>query len=133
VAPDSVAWAATLALGGKNLLELGRFADAEDYLRDCVAVREQKQPGSWQLEYARAMLGAALLGQHKFPDAEPLLTQGYDGLARMRDQIPAEVRAERLSWTLAQIIALYEQRQGDGDAEKRQKYKALLDGVPPDG
>jgi serine/threonine protein kinase/tetratricopeptide (TPR) repeat protein len=133
VAPDSVPWAATLALAGKNLLELGRFTEAEDYLRDCVAVREQKQPGSWQMEYARAMLGAALLGQHRFSDAEPLLTQGYDGLARMRDEIPQKVRAERLSWTLARIIALYEQRQGDGDAEKRQKYKTLLDGVPPDG
>ena len=80
---------------------------------------------------AIVMLGAALLGQDKVSEAEPLLAGGYDGLDRLRDQIPEEVRAERLAWALQRIIALYERRQADGDSEKLQKYKALLEGLAP--
>jgi hypothetical protein len=98
-----------------------------------VAIREQKQPDAWLLVYARVMLGAALLGQNNYSEAEPLLTGGYADLDRLQDQIPQEVRVERLSWTLERIIALYETRQADGDSEKLQEYKALLDALAPDG
>jgi serine/threonine protein kinase/tetratricopeptide (TPR) repeat protein len=128
---DSVEWSGFLALAARNLIELERFSEAEAHLRDCLAIRESKLPGSWRLTYARVLLGAALAGQNDFTEAEPLLTGGFADLDRLQTQIPEEVRAEYLTWTLDQIVAFYEARHADGDSEKLETYKAMQSGRQP--
>jgi len=39
------------------------------------------------------MLGAALLGQKKYAEAEPLLIDGYEGMKQREQTIPWQARA----------------------------------------
>jgi hypothetical protein len=39
-------------------------------------------------------LGASLLGQKKFAEAEPLLLGGYEGMKRCEDKIPKALRSQ---------------------------------------
>jgi hypothetical protein len=45
-------------------------------LRDCLNVREVKQPDAWNTFNTRSMLGEALVGLKQYEAAEPLLVQG---------------------------------------------------------
>ena len=54
------------------------------------------------------MLGAALLGQEKYADAEPLLLRGYEGVKRREATIPEPFRKRRLSESLERLVRLYE-------------------------
>ena len=54
------------------------------------------------------MLGAALLGQKKYAEAEPLLLQGYEGVDQRKEKIPPEVRAVRLKEALERLVRLYD-------------------------
>ncbi len=80
--PDSVKYARELVELGANLLAQKRYAEAEPVLRDCLAVRRAKQPGTADVFWTQSLLGAALLGQQKYADAEPLLLQAYEGLSQ---------------------------------------------------
>src|SRR5262249_61006571 len=82
-----------LAQVGRDLLRAGRFAAAEPYLRECLAIREAKEPDAWTTFDTRLMLGGSLLGQQKSAAAEPLLVAGYDGLKRRADKLPTEAKA----------------------------------------
>ena len=52
------------------------------------------------------MLGASLLGQKKFSDAEPLLLSGYAGMAERETTIPPNGKL-RLSQTIERLLRLY--------------------------
>jgi tetratricopeptide (TPR) repeat protein len=88
---------------GHHLLRAGQPAEAEAVLRECLAIREQKEPDAWTTFNAKSMLGGARLGQKKYTEAEPLLFQGYEGMRQREAKIPAPARkhlaeaAERLA------------------------------------
>ena len=42
---------------------------------------EKQQPDDWQRFRAESLLGASLTGQKKYAEAEPLLLEGYEGMA----------------------------------------------------
>jgi hypothetical protein len=44
-------------------------------------------PEDWQRFRAESLLGASLAGQKKYPEAEPLLLAGYQGLAARKDRM----------------------------------------------
>jgi hypothetical protein len=52
------------------------------------------------------MLGGALLGQKRYPEAEPLLREGYQGLKDRADQIPPEAR-KRILEAVDRLVELY--------------------------
>jgi hypothetical protein len=62
------------------LLDDGKPAEAEPLARECLALREKTIPEDWLTCDARIVLGASLLGQQKYAEAEPLLLSGYEGL-----------------------------------------------------
>src|SRR5262249_53539821 len=65
---------------GDTLLRKGDFVEAESFLRAYLDL-EAKQPLYGLLRSsAVSALGACLLGQKKYTEAEPLLLQGYEGL-----------------------------------------------------
>jgi hypothetical protein len=49
-------------------------------LRDALGIREKNIPDAWLTFDTRSLLGASLLGQKKYAEAEPLLIQGYEGM-----------------------------------------------------
>src|SRR5262249_26975109 len=55
-----------LAPLGLNLLKQQKYAEAEPLLRECLAIREQKQPDDWRTFNTKSMLGGSLLGQQKY-------------------------------------------------------------------
>ncbi len=70
------------------LIRLGRHAEAEALLRTSLAIYEASEPGGWRAALVRSRLGAALSGQRKYAEAEPLLIDGYTGLRDRRPTVP---------------------------------------------
>jgi hypothetical protein len=69
-----------------------------------VAIDEKAlPPEDWQQGQMRSLLGAALLGQKRYAEAEPLLVSGYNG---MKDAPAASADRKRLA--LARVVLLYE-------------------------
>jgi hypothetical protein len=110
----------------RELLELESFTQAEHFARQCLAIREKAIPDDWSLFNTKAMLGGALLGQKKYTEAEPLLVAGYEGMKAREESIPAQGKI-RVTESLERLVALYEQRNAEGDTASAAKYKKLLE------
>src|SRR5260370_3463044 len=85
---DDPQTAGSLAQLGLNLLKQKKYTDAEPVLRECLTIREKKEPDSWTTFNAKSMLGGALLGLKKYAEAEPLLLQGYEGMKEREAKTP---------------------------------------------
>jgi hypothetical protein len=109
-----------LARLGAVLLQAGRPAEAEPVLRDCLALREKKQPDDWSTFHTRSLLGGALLAQQKPTEAEPLLLQGYEGLKQRAAKIPAANQA-RVTEALERLLQLAESTGRPAEAAKWRK------------
>ena len=82
--PDTIASAADLALA---YLCRGKFAESESLAREALEFNRKKDPDDWQRFRAESLLGASLAGQKKYVEAEPLLLEGYRGMAMRKDRI----------------------------------------------
>jgi tetratricopeptide (TPR) repeat protein len=90
-----------------NYLKSGKYAEAERLFRACLPIREKERPNSWMTTNTRARLGAALLGQKKYAEAEPFLLEGYARLKEREAEIPASERyslTDAVNW----LIELYD-------------------------
>jgi tetratricopeptide (TPR) repeat protein len=100
---DDPALAGMLAKLTGALLADERFTEAESAARECLAIREKKLPDDWSTFSIQSMLGASLLGQKRYAEAEPLLLRGYVGMkqreARIRgpDQLLLKKALQNLS------------------------------------
>jgi serine/threonine-protein kinase len=73
--------AASLINLGSVLVETARAAEALPLLREGVALREQNmQPGSWQIQTARNVLGACLVAVGQGDEGRALLQSSYEAL-----------------------------------------------------
>jgi serine/threonine protein kinase len=95
-------------------------AEAEKLLRKSLAIREKMQPNLWTTFHAKAVLGAALLGQKKYADAEPLLLAGYKGMKQREMTIPLKPRP-RIAETSERLVQLYEATDKRDEAAKWRK------------
>ena len=86
--PDNLYTAQPLASIGDVRLARHEYAKAEGPLRDALRIREKKSPDDWRRYYTESMLGAALAGQGRYPEAEQLATSGYQGMLERRSAIP---------------------------------------------
>ncbi len=98
---DSASHAQVLPVFGIILLKQKKWTEAEGILRESLALHvklEQKTAvGSsaalaWQVAHMKSLLGAALAGQQKHTEAEPLLLAGYTGMKQREADIPATAR-----------------------------------------
>src|SRR5262249_40610042 len=55
----------------------------EPILRESLAILQKNHPQTWETFRAQSLLGAALLGQQKYTEAEPHLVQGYRGMKKL--------------------------------------------------
>ncbi len=95
------------------------YAAAEPVARECLEIREKNIPDDWHTFNIRALLGAALLGQKKYADAEPLLLAGYEGLKQRQATISAEGKVH-LKETAQRLVKLYE---ATGQTDKATQWK----------
>jgi serine/threonine protein kinase/tetratricopeptide (TPR) repeat protein len=119
----SLAYAGELAKLGFNLLRQNKLDDAEKVLRECLTLRENKEPNGWKTFDAKSVLGGALLAQERYTEAEPLLLQGYEGMKQREAKIPAEFRNPRLTESLERLVQLYETL---GQAGKTDEWRMKL-------
>jgi tetratricopeptide (TPR) repeat protein len=109
---------------GHALLEQRNFRQAESFLRSYVALAEKKLPQSWRRPAAVSALGACLLGQKKYAEAEQLLLKGYAELREHQERIPASFRRARLTEALKRLVRLYEET---GKPDEAAKWRAELE------
>jgi hypothetical protein len=106
-------------------LEARRWAEAESTARACLGLHQKKQPDDWWCYQTMSQLGAALAGQTKYAEAEPLIVQGYEGLKAREARIPAS-RKPSLTEAAARVVRLYE---AWGKPDQATAWKARL-GMP---
>jgi eukaryotic-like serine/threonine-protein kinase len=88
---------------GESLLERRQWIEAGAALQRAREVLAKQQPTiQWLRADVSSLLGAALAGQEKYAEAEPLLVSGYEGL---RD-VPGSPRT-RLRKSLERLVAFY--------------------------
>jgi tetratricopeptide (TPR) repeat protein len=94
----------SLIAQSEALVREGRFDEAAALLRGCLALREKALPqGDWLLADTRSRLGAAMAGEGKHAQAEPLLLDAHAALSDDR-LCPADNRRQAIQ----RIIQLYE-------------------------
>jgi eukaryotic-like serine/threonine-protein kinase len=134
---NSVQCAATLVDLGSNRLKQQKYAEAETPLRECVKICEQKYPDHWIRFQAASLLGAALAGQKKFAEAEPLLIAGYEGLRNQKDPLvidvlgrPAQPHAKNafVADALERVVKLYNTWDKKGKADEWRKRQSESEG-----
>ena len=112
---------------GQRLLKQEKFPEAESLLRDCLTIRELKQPDDWKTFNTKSMLGASLSGQKNYAAAEPLLLAGYEGMKKREFTIPAEGKF-RLTEGLERLVQLYDAwNQKDKANEWRKRIEETKD------
>jgi Flp pilus assembly protein TadD len=104
---ESPEYASLQANLGLILLQQKNYPEAEKVLRECLAIREKKEPDGWATFDSRSQLGGALLGQQKYAEAEPLLLQGYEGMKQREATIPPPGKV-RLPEALERLVQLYD-------------------------
>jgi serine/threonine protein kinase/tetratricopeptide (TPR) repeat protein len=129
---DSLQLAGLLAQIGGVLLERKQWPSAEPLLRECLTIREKKEPDDWRTSNTQSLLGGALLGQKKFADAEPLLRKGYEGMKARAEAIPAGGKA-RLPEALDRLIELSIAANKPDDVKKWQDERAKYPPSRPAG
>lgn len=68
-----------------------RDAEAEKLLREAIEITSEHGHPIWDRFDGQSLLGAALLGQGKYAEAEPLLISGFEGLQKLSPTISVEV------------------------------------------
>jgi serine/threonine protein kinase/tetratricopeptide (TPR) repeat protein len=106
-----------------------KFTEAELLARQGLPLQEKKDPDNWRTFNIRGLLGASLLGQHKFAEAEPLLLSGYAGMKEKEDKIPAYIRSQ-IKAAAERLIRLYEAtNRADQAAIWKKKLEAAVTAV----
>jgi eukaryotic-like serine/threonine-protein kinase len=127
--PDLAKCAGDLAEQAEDMLERKRYASAESVLRECVAILQRKQPGIWKEFRAQSLLGAALLAQGNYAEAEPNLVQGYEGLKEHEEQILPALARHRVEAAGQRVVDLYD---AWGRPEQAAAWRTKLLGVTED-
>jgi non-specific serine/threonine protein kinase/serine/threonine-protein kinase len=97
----------TAILLGDVRLQQRKYAEAEAVARDASVTYAIAWPDRWERYYCESSLGASLVGQSRFAEAEPLLLFGYEGMVQRQAAIPEHKR----SYVIAagtRIVDLYE-------------------------
>jgi eukaryotic-like serine/threonine-protein kinase len=102
-----LAYAHQLERLAENLLEQKKYADSAVTIRECFAIVGEREPERWTTFRVQSLLGAALLGEGKYVEAESMLLQGYEGLKLHERKIPNDARFQ-LYHSLEWICHLYE-------------------------
>lgn len=108
-----------------SLRTQGRFSEAEPLARECLSVLEHEIPDSWLRFCSQSVLGATLLGQKKYAEAERLLLSGYEGTKQREDKIPAEGKPY-VKYVKEGVVCLVQLYEVTGRFDQAAKWKKEL-------
>jgi hypothetical protein len=103
---------------GKGLRALG----------DSLSALQGERPYDWRTFSTRSLLGESLLAQKKYAEAEPLLLVGYVGMKRREEDIPPDVRQQRLTEALTRLVRLYD---ATGKKDEAARWRKELEATKP--
>jgi eukaryotic-like serine/threonine-protein kinase len=126
VPPGGPDLANVLQILGECALATGRGGEADDLLRECQAIRARVIPDSWQCDLSMTLLGAALVMQKQFAEAESMLVRGYDGMKRHLAAMSEPVKQKRLAAAAEKLIGLYDAWDKPDEAAKWRKELAAI-------
>ncbi|MCZ6654123.1 MAG: serine/threonine-protein kinase [Planctomycetota bacterium] len=120
--------ATSAILRASELIKHDRHPEAVPLLRQCLEIRLEILPGDhWLIFNTQSILGEALVGGGKYDEAEPLLLDGFAGLTNREQEIPAQVREDRLHEARERIVNLYESW---GKVEQAAEWRAKSSRIP---
>jgi serine/threonine-protein kinase len=105
---------------GRLRLKQQRFAEAEALLRPVAGAKITKGAFAWILFDRKSLLGAALAGQGKYAEAEPLLLEGYEEMKKLGPAIAVDANLPEAG---QRIVRLYE---AWGKPEKAAEWRQKL-------
>ena len=117
---------------GHALLRERDFVEAEPFLRVYLDLAG-KQPFDDRFRFpAESALGACLLGQKKYAEAEPVLVSGYNGLRKHEDKSRASGGRSDLTEALERLVQLYEAWDRPKEAARwRKELEAAKEAAKP--
>jgi eukaryotic-like serine/threonine-protein kinase len=121
VGPDHGDVAAGNRTVGCVYIRLGKFAQAEPYLRESWKWYLQLHPDTLYPFRSEIWLGVSLLGQKKFAEAEPRLLSGYEGIKAQVGSLTPPAKSQTIE-VLDRIINLYD---GFGRKDKANEWRKL--------
>ncbi len=122
--PDGPQVAGLLLQISTDLLACDQFATAEEMLRESLTIRERAKSDTWTTFNTMSVLGAALLGQKKYADAEPLLVKGYEGMKAREKTISPKVIGTPIPKSLDRLIELYTATNKPDEVKKYRDLRA---------
>lgn len=91
-----------------DLIESGHHGGAAElYARESLSHRQKAEVTGWPLANSKSLVGAALLQQNKFGEAEPFVTDGAKELVSLKDTVPEGARP-RVVEAVDRAKSLYE-------------------------
>lgn len=120
-----------------SLLQRSKFTAAEPPARALVVFLQKEWPEDWRAFNSQSQLGASLLGQKKYAEAEPLLLSGYAGLQQCENQIPVSKKSP-LGEALQRLVHFYQATQqpvaaASWQAKLAEHNRAAAEPTPPFG
>jgi tetratricopeptide (TPR) repeat protein len=100
-----------LRLHGKRLLTEKKYTEAESALRECLALGKNRVPQESEYWRTLSLLGASLLGQNKYAEAQPLLLESTQRLKQLVETQGAALRPldmRYLTEALERMAQLYD-------------------------
>jgi hypothetical protein len=117
-----------LNLHGRELITQKKYAEAEQTMRECLAIFAQNPSIAKREDFftARSLLGESLLGQKKYAEAAPFLLEYYEGfMPGKQEGVPQPPSAQSLRRhqikALDLLVQLYEEWGRPDDAAKWRK------------
>jgi tetratricopeptide (TPR) repeat protein len=100
----------------------GKFTESEALAREALEFYQKEEPDDWQRYRAESVLGASLAGEKKFAEAEPLLSEGYQGMLARRDRIaiPDRYHLDRAREWLVQLYSAWGKPEKAAEWKKKQ-------------
>jgi hypothetical protein len=114
---------------GECQVALKKFPAAEKSLRASLAIYAKKDRKLLRRYDIESLLGAALVGQKKFDEAEPFLLSGATVLLRNVKRLDAESK-RHVAAAVDRVIDFYTTRGNAGEAAKWRKKREEAFGPP---
>jgi tetratricopeptide (TPR) repeat protein len=122
--PGELATRSCLTALARLRLTQRKYAEAESLLREAMNGTGNQNTQVWDTFDRQSLLGASLIGQGKYTEAEPLLLSGYEGLLKQSPAISVDANLPEAGERLVQLYAAW------GKPDKADEWRRKLGSTP---